>query len=770
MGASGRNVGGKFSEMGSGGSGETFFTDNGTDLTPKKARGIDLQAGEEYKINGAPISIPTTSFNYLQQTGVIDGWQISINGSDPSQIDLTAGNGQVVNTYTDKLNTTVTPVSTGALIGIDMLNIATKVVTFFAIDSIGAVHKKNTSFTAEEKRNWMVVGVVGHTNHTTVTTFGTRTKACVWQTGQTISDVAQIIGIKNVLGGNDYSGVTGTLQLQKTPGLMFAQGSSGTDNKTSNYRSQGTPFGGPSQTVPNFLYVYEDAGGNLIAAGATQINPNSYIKNGVLTAAPVGQYVSQTIGILANGLTIIGYGTDYYSSSNVALNSILGADKIDNPVIENMIRRNYITVAQGATNLDNAIFTDYDDPDLPSFINSNNRGIIRNSDVVDEGGINISWGEFRIYDQTTETAIDIIDSGGLIACTDNAVNFLFWRSGTSLTLDIVGPIQPADIAITRINVDKGDIWANSQEDDITTNLSNLLAATAEINPTLIKNGMSVSEDPDVTNAFDVIMDAGVFFEDGHKKNVVSAIYSRINLMTRHFKTAGVPDSDTNAQIDVNNYNNGTDLTAIPAGRYAKGMFIFSGDSTNPNLHWVYPTEVFTTVGAAIDAANPPVPVGLEGLPKLTAYVQQQGESSFAAPGDRWRDLRGIDSVTKAGGVTAHDALTGLAGNDHPQYYQYKPLIKTAVNYNPSIVTTNVVIAITDTSVPRTVIISTEDIASGSVTQGRFFTIKDESGLAGINAITVQGESGTIDGVASALINGNYNSITIYADGTNLWII
>jgi len=101
---------------------------------------------------------------------------------------------------------------------------------------------------------------------------------------------------------------------------------------------------------------------------------------------------------------------------------------------------------------------------------------------------------------------------------------------------------------------------------------------------------------------------------------------------------------------------------------------------------------------------------------------------------------------------------------------FKRTAKGAENYDPSILTTDLIIAMTDTSAPRNVVISTEDIQSGSTTKPRIFIIKDEGGQAGTNNITISGETGNIDGAASFAIANNYGSITIYADGTNLWII
>ena len=95
---------------------------------------------------------------------------------------------------------------------------------------------------------------------------------------------------------------------------------------------------------------------------------------------------------------------------------------------------------------------------------------------------------------------------------------------------------------------------------------------------------------------------------------------------------------------------------------------------------------------------------------------------------------------------------------------------SAVDYNPSALTTDYIVAITNTDAARAVTISTEDEDSGSTSQPRIIIVKDESGGAAGHNITVSLESGgTIDGAASYPIDQNYQSITLYLDATNAWI-
>jgi len=79
-------------------------------------------------------------------------------------------------------------------------------------------------------------------------------------------------------------------------------------------------------------------------------------------------------------------------------------------------------------------------------------------------------------------------------------------------------------------------------------------------------------------------------------------------------------------------------------------------------------------------------------------------------------------------------------------------------------------ACTDTSAPRVLAIASADIATGFANPWRF-TVKDESGGANANNITiVTGGAETIDGASSIAITENYGSVTLYADGFNLFSV
>lgn len=89
-------------------------------------------------------------------------------------------------------------------------------------------------------------------------------------------------------------------------------------------------------------------------------------------------------------------------------------------------------------------------------------------------------------------------------------------------------------------------------------------------------------------------------------------------------------------------------------------------------------------------------------------------------------------------------------------------VATAVSVNT---VDEVIIGVTDTSVTRTITIQTADIVVG-----RLFIIKDESGAAGTNNITIATQGAeTIDGAASVAITANFGAARLYSDGSNLFL-
>ena len=285
-----------------------------------------------------------------------------------------------------------------------------------------------------------------------------------------------------------------------------------------------------------------------------------------------------------------------------------------------------------------------------TFVDIINRGKSEAITITLTGGLGVSWTTGELYDGNTNTFFSTEAGSGNV--TDNAVNYLKWVSGTTLTLSTTGT-SGDEILIATGSVYDGNINCYRETSLMNETVSNTRRGLRALFPTRVISGMSVHEDTDVTNPLDVTMDAGVFYKDAIEKLTPVEIKSRTIAMVRHFHTGGVWDSDTNAQIETTYYDNGTDLAAIPGSKYVKGMFIYMCEKVG----FVYPTEYFNTIAQAQDAALPTMPPGLAPVPKLTAIVYQQGDTDFS--GAIWQDVRAGISEESFSGVTTHSALSDL---------------------------------------------------------------------------------------------------------------
>lgn len=79
--------------------------------------------------------------------------------------------------------------------------------------------------------------------------------------------------------------------------------------------------------------------------------------------------------------------------------------------------------------------------------------------------------------------------------------------------------------------------------------------------------------------------------------------------------------------------------------------------------------------------------------------------------------------------------------------------------------TDATVGVSNTSAPRTITMPNANMAIGQQ-----WTIKDESGGAFTNNITISGNGANIDGSSTTLLNTNYGAVTLYWNGSAFFII
>ena len=295
-----------------------------------------------------------------------------------------------------------------------------------------------------------------------------------------------------------------------------------------------------------------------------------------------------------------------------------------------------------------------------------NKGIMDTFGVTTSTGLQVDWGDGEVYDQANELIVDV--NSATSSCTDGAENHLIWSSGNSLSLGIDDAIN-GQISVAHVGCQNGIVWELHEEPGVRTRESDIEDALEKVFPVTVSSGLIVEEDTDATNAFDVILNSGTYYHDMQEKHPVDTVISSSTFMYLWFHTSGSWDFSTSTQIDITQYDNGTDLTALSANRYAKSCwFVVDNPSGASQLHWIYPTSQHVVESNAIAESCPTRPPGLFRSPYSTGYIVKEGDSAFVASSDeRWTDERPIFGITTGGLINDHSALINLSNDDHLQY-------------------------------------------------------------------------------------------------------
>lgn len=283
------------------------------------------------------------------QTGWLSGGVLSANSPADNKVDITAGTGVVVD-VSNPLAIVYTPVSWGAT-DLAITDIATGAFTLIAVDAAGSFQQVTEGqLTAQQRREWIMLGFAHHPDNATVTTATNPTESSAYDGLQDAVDLAFALGPIN-LSGNTFSGATGgTLAIQMSGGSMFRLGI----NRKTDPTDPNTASIVAADPVATVFREYRDGGGGWTRVAASTLDPTNYDDDsGVLQAVPGGSWTIQPVRLSGGGAVFANYGTATYPNAATAEAAITTEEATFNPLLSTTLLRGWWILRSGGTDLTN---------------------------------------------------------------------------------------------------------------------------------------------------------------------------------------------------------------------------------------------------------------------------------------------------------------------------------------------------------------------------------------------------------------------------------
>lgn len=283
-------------------------------------------------------------------TRLMKGGVIS-KGAGAATVNVTAGEGVIVDNFTDIDNPVITHLSWGALTDQPVTTVAGGNLSTIAINAAGALVFSNSLFTASEQRDYLILGGAIHTDGVNVVGVDNAKRGSHISVGRDLADLADVIGPINQTGNVYFANAGANLEMDKTSGTYFSLGANyGTSKKTPNTLSAS------SCTTCTFMYVNRDGSGGFDVAGAAAIAPSSYDDgDGTLGTVGPNKYTIQRVYI-AGKTTAVQYGQTVYNSETDALNAVSTETFIESPLLSQGLFRAFLIVKSNETDLSNSTF------------------------------------------------------------------------------------------------------------------------------------------------------------------------------------------------------------------------------------------------------------------------------------------------------------------------------------------------------------------------------------------------------------------------------
>jgi len=283
-------------------------------------------------------------------TELISGGELTIDSGNLT-FTIAAAVYHHVDTWTDPENPAITKVSTVQQAGITPTYLTTAATSVITFDKLGSVVQFDSIPTGEDVREYAELGVIVHTNLTTISGVSNAVQGNSANIPGTFADFRAAFGQIN-LTGNEFS-VKTLLSIKKSAGTVFGIGQN-FKNNPKDPNTVSTAAADPQA----LLLTYQDGAGDWTNVAATDVDPANYDDgSGTLASVSVNNWTVQPVWLATgSGTVVIGYGQKTFSTKDDAIAACTRCEAVTNPIIDNLILRAWVIARGGASDL--AVDTD----------------------------------------------------------------------------------------------------------------------------------------------------------------------------------------------------------------------------------------------------------------------------------------------------------------------------------------------------------------------------------------------------------------------------
>ena len=283
-------------------------------------------------------------------TELINGGALSIDAGNLT-FTIAEVTYRHVDTWTDPQLPTVTTITKVQTAGITPQFLLTAPISVITMDKLGSIVQFSEIPSGEDAREYMSLGVIVHTNLTTISAVSNATQGNSINIPGTFADFRAAFGLIN-LSGNVYS-VKTLLSLKKSEGVAFGV-SQNFKNNPKDPNNVVTAASDPQALI----LTYRDGAGGWNTVAATDVNPAQYDDgSGTLAAVASNNWTVQPIWLATgSGTTVVGYGQATYSTKEDAVVGMELCCPEINPITDGLMLRGWVIARGGASDL--AIDTD----------------------------------------------------------------------------------------------------------------------------------------------------------------------------------------------------------------------------------------------------------------------------------------------------------------------------------------------------------------------------------------------------------------------------